>query len=229
MKCVEVEHQLNLLADDEIDFSQKEEIERHLQNCPSCQNSRKSLQFVGAFLKQPVSAPANLDERVLDAFQKHHANKKPLPILKEKRRFFGRIFIPVPIFALVLAVFALAVGTAYQFGKISAATTITADKKDSEILPDKSSDTANLSPQTSVKYIEVPVTKIVKIPVIKEKPITRIIYRDKNAKKTFSPINPKTPEIEADKNNQYLTEFDLRGFQVVSELKPRIIKEGKNQ
>lgn len=233
MKCAEVKPLLDLLIDNETDSFQEAEIKNHLQNCRSCQNALKNLQVISRTLKKPlpVSASANLDERVLRSFRIHQANKN-LPVTTEtKNGFFGRIFIPVPVLALSFALFALGIGAAYQFGKTSAAKPDSANEKISAPLPEKSIETPNPTQQTLIKYVEVPVTKIVKIPVVREKQVTKIIYREKSGKTSPAPNLLKENEISADNDNdnQVLTQINLSGFQPVSELIIKVTKKGESQ
>lgn len=231
MNCAEAKQQLNFLPDKEIDEFQKDEIARHLKNCPSCQNDLEQLQMTSELLKKhlPVSAPVQLDARVLNAFQNYHANKKLPAITNKKRGLFGRILVPVPLFALLLAVFAIAVGAAYQFGKISAAKVNSSVTESNKSSPEKSPETVQTAQIPLIKYVEVPVTKIVKVPVFKEKTITKFIEKNKDIEKSNAPENSRADATAAaNTNNQYLTRFSLEGFQSVSELKPKIIKKEKN-
>ena len=92
-----------------------------------------------------------------------------------------------------------------------------------------------------VKIVEVPVIqeKIIEIPVYKEKIVTRIIYKNgdrktvNNAGKndSVSPVGASNNSILSSRlrDNRYSTQVNLSGFQLVSELKPQIIKGEKNE
>ena len=71
MKCIDVKENLDALADGEIEFTQKREIENHLADCVSCKTEFENLQAIGKSIKQhlQISAPAVLDEKVFSAFQ----------------------------------------------------------------------------------------------------------------------------------------------------------------
>ena len=231
MKCAEVKQQLDFLIDAEIKSPQKEEIRRHLQDCADCLERFENLQIVGQLLKEylPVSAPVNLDKKVLEAFYNHHKSKKPLPAVSEKVGFLRRILVPVPVFAAVFAAFAFAFIAAYQFGKMSANANLTAGKS-SLAAANKISEPSQNTPVSIVKYVEVPVAKIVQVPVFRERVITRFVEKNKNVRKPTAPRDSKPSETvtAANKKNQYLIQFSLEGFQPVSELKPKIIKKERN-
>lgn len=237
MNCAEAKQTLHLLIDGELDPAQKEGIECHLQNCPACRNELARLQTMGALLKKDllITAPAQLDTRVLAAFQKHH--QKAVPI-EEKRSFFGALFgkilIPIPVFALALAVFAIGIGVAYQVGKASTANVqqIASETKSSEVKPEipiQSVPQAS-APTQLIKYVEVPVLKIVKVPVIQEKTVIKYQERKNESAEKPAPVNLKSPEILTAINNKPAQiQISLRDFQPVSVLKPRIIRNGEDQ
>jgi hypothetical protein len=239
---------LNALLDGEIEILQKREIEKHLENCVFCEAEYESLRAVGESLRQNlrVSAPFALDEKVLSAFQTFHREKrgeKAEKAEKAKMVWFG---VPRFAFAAAFVLFALTSLAAFQIGRMSAG--------EVSILMPKVTDNQSLTVNqvtensqakdensTSVKIVEVPVIreKIVKIPVYKETVVTRTIYRnaetrtEKNdGRKTFAaPVGGTNDSILSSrlKDNRYSTQVSLEGFQLVSELKPQIIKGENNE
>ena len=219
MKCINVKENLDALLDGEVSFTQKREIENHLETCVSCQTEFENLQAISGILKQnlAISAPLFLDKKVFSEFKNFHAEKP-----KEKLQKIGWFGIPRFAFAAALILFTLGIISAFQIGKMSAS-------EISVIMPEvQENKTLNQEKIMSVKIVEVPVIreKIVKVPVIKEKIVTKIIYVNKDektdtnlpAKKDFALKN----KIE---DNKYLTRSNLEGFQPVSEMNLRISKE----
>ena len=119
MKCIDLKENLDAFADGEIEFTQKRQIENHLEDCVSCQTQFENLRTIGKSAKQylQVSAPAVLDEKVLTAFQTFHKEKQGEKKDAEKIGWFG---IPRLVFAAGLIFFALSVISAFQIGKMSA-------------------------------------------------------------------------------------------------------------
>jgi hypothetical protein len=80
------------------------------------------------------------------------------------------------------------------------------------------------------------ITKIVEVPVVREKIITRVVYLDRNKQNGIQAkrINPKLPGNIALNNsiaeNGYLTQINLEGFQPASEITTTVIKgEGNDK
>ncbi|WP_183042243.1 hypothetical protein, partial [Escherichia coli] len=96
-----------------------------------------------------------------------------------------------------------------------------------------------------IQTIEIPVIreKIVKVPVVREKIVTRVVYvnaKDENDRQIQNDNqqtndNPKNAAKESFtvknrlRDNRYSTQINLEGFQVVSDLKPIIIKGENNE
>lgn len=236
MKCINVEEKLSELLDDELSDAEISKVETHLESCNSCRSQFKNIKMLSGNLKKnlAVSAPAVLDDRVLNSFR-HFQNAKRVEKLKdnhqtEKTSWFG---VPRFAFATALVSFGLIGFTAFQIGKISASEVSVVmpqieENASSNIL--KASDLAE-NTQTNdegveqIKIVEVPVIKekIVKVPVIKEKIVTRTVYkdRDQNEKDKYT-----SPQSNRGLKSVALT--DTSKFQIVSELKPQIIKTGGN-
>src|SRR5687768_9436466 len=163
MKCTEVKQNLDAFFDGKIVSTQTEFMETHLENCNSCQTELENLQSVRNALKQnlAISAPAFLDEKVMNAFQKFHEEKRtkenPEKLQKEKMGWFR---VPRFAFAAAFAMFALSVISAFQIGRMSAG----------EI----SVVTAEVIENESSKINETPPVKIVEVPAVVEKILIKV-------------------------------------------------------
>ena len=88
MKCIDIKENLDALLDNEIEISNKQEIENHLESCISCEAEFNNLQAIRKSLKEnlKISAPAFLDEKVLSSFQEFHNEKRPAKLKKKQNR-----------------------------------------------------------------------------------------------------------------------------------------------
>ena len=241
MKCIEVEKKIDAFFDGEIVSPQ--EIETHLENCVSCRTTFENISAVRRTLKQnfKVSAPPLLGENVLSAFQNFHEAKRREKVeTKQTTQKIGWFGIPRFTFAAALILFALATITAFQIGRMSASNIVVAmpQAQENNI---STTEKAKINPTSDenpiqIKYIEVPVVqeKIVKVPVVQEKIVTRIIYKNINIEDTKKSLlnSDKTEDFTVSsrlKDNRYSTQINLKGFQIVSDLKPQIIKGDENE
>ena len=244
MKCINVKENLDALLDGEIELSRQREIENHLENCQSCRAEFENLQAISGILKRNavISAPKILDEKVFSEFENFHkanqAKKKP-----QKERI-GWFRVPRFAFATAFLLFVLGIFSAFQIGKMSASEISVVmpevrENKNSDISPNvnftenKLPDTGNYPP---TKIIEVPVIreKIVEVPVIKEKIVTRTIYLDRKQteekEKVIRPNFNKNDDVALGSlinDNGFVTQTNLKGFQPVSQLKVKITKKEK--
>lgn len=237
MKCTEIEQELNEYFDDQIAVPKAREIELHLEKCASCRTNLENLQSVRSALKQsaPIIVPAFLNEKVLSAFKTFHAEKSRIKSetspRKSKKSWFG-----IPRFAYA-ATFGLLVFTtfaSFQLGKISGGNSVNSTFETVKSVAPENKETIK------IETVQVPVIqeKIIKVPVVREKIITRTIYKYVSAQDKKSVGNPVLPN-KADteqftvksrlRDNQYSTQINLEGFQLISELKPQIIKEENNE
>lgn len=238
MKCIKVRQNLDAILDGEINLSEREMIESHLENCVSCQVESENLEIISNSLKQtlPIAASAFLDEKILNAFQSHYIKKQPANA-EEKQEKIGWFGIPRFAFAAAFILLALISGLAFQLGRMSAANVeisnnqnLSSDDSDKKPTVQKFSNEKDKASET--KIVEVPVIreKIVKVPVIKEKIVTRIIYVEKESKKdnrtspTVSPQNILALNNSV-KDGEFLTQTNLKDFQPVLEIKAKITKK----
>lgn len=233
MKCVDVEKYLSSFDNDEPDFNVRQKIENHLQTCHSCRKSVEIQQTANHLLKNlPAIAPSNqFDARMMQAFRTHGEKKN-------KAGFWATVFGNFSIsksaaFGLVALI--IVAGAAFQLGRMTSPNVETAETQKTN---SSSLLTAN-SPKMEIieKPIEVPVTKIVEVPVYKEKIVNRIIYKDREIIKTIK-LSDKNETRDANSSFQNTAvnsiqssetsmPINLKNFQPVSEIKIHIIKKGE--
>lgn len=218
MKCVDVKEHLETFLDGETSFARRNEVELHLEFCESCQQELAELRSVSLLLKKdlPVSPSIQLDEKVLAAFRQHQQIKK------EARwnwsAIFAGIMIPKPALAIILLGLFVLTGLAFLIGRM------TAPKQETVVSTIKESTPS--TPTEVVKYIEVPTTKYLLSPVEKEKIITRIIYRNIESPLPETPTTPLKTNVSND-GEDTSQQVDLKDFQPIGELSPRILKKGE--
>lgn len=233
MKCVEVEQQMDSLFDGELDVFYRKQVENHLEMCHACRLQFEKLQTMSGLVKniRPVLPSTALDARVLEAFQRYQNNQ---PKKERSAPFwavvFGQMVIPKPVFALSLLGLVVLTGLAFQLGRMSAANTSTRVLSPPENVI-KSEINPPLTETSQTKIVEVPVTRFVKIPVVKEKIITRIIY--KNGQPGHERMRDGLPNQSAKVlinnslvENEFMTQGNLRGYKPVSNLKIKVTKAG---
>lgn len=230
MKCIEIEKNIDLLLDDEANLLQKQEIKTHLEICDSCQTKFEALQKTKALLKeQPAILPSNsFDNRMLQAFE-NKLNAKPTP----KENWFAKFFaIPKPAFALMLALFAIGVGLAFLFGRMSVSSPqpiISNVAKNTEKEAKPNEKMVEISPPEKIVNQTKFITKYVEIPVVKEKVIEKIVYVNE-------PINikPKTNkedlvnETNKKERENIVNQVSLKDLQPVANVTYKIIRRGEN-
>jgi hypothetical protein len=228
MKCTELSEQIESFLDGEINPTMKSRIEFHLWECQFCQLNLRKMQAVKRALRAslPASPGRQFDEQMMKAF--HERQKQT-----SNNKFSGwynvliSLFMPRVGWAFAAAVFVIGVLVAFQIGKLCA-TDIQASLRPLE--------SVNL-PSPEIKEEKLPfttITKIIEVPVIREKIITRVVYlkRDKQNGIQAKRINAKLPGNIAINSsiakNNYRTQINLKGFQPVSEITAAVIKEKKN-
>ena len=256
MKCIDIKENLSALLDGEIKKSWVSELETHLENCASCRTEYENLRIVGESLRcnLRVSAPVALDEKVLSAFQTFHHGKRGEKIEKAEKAGkaqagnIGWFGVPRLALAAMFVVFALATIAAFQLGRMSGTNVelsgietktdaAPATLKTANVGEDDSPDNSTASAMRTIAVPDVK-EKIIRIPVVREKIIVRTVYKnlntEKNMKNDDKTILKNTDDQDFTvksrlRDNQYSTQVNLKGFQVVSELKPVIIKGENNE
>lgn len=227
MKCDEVEVSLDLFLDERIDVPQRREIERHLNSCDGCRSAFDNTRSLIAALQTNLgaTAPASLDSRVMRAFYRHqHAKNEAEKGNENRPSFLSWFAMSKPAFVLASVILVAATALAFQLGK-QTATAFDTTEPTAELVSqiqspgEKPLVKSGLDDTKGDQGATEP--KIVTVPVIEEKIVTRTIYvtrKPKPGKKALKPDErvPSTPAYTA---------LDLKGFQPIAEMKIRITKK----
>ncbi len=239
MTCIKNIQELHSFLDDELDFPKRREFESHLKTCESCQTELVGLSTISKTIKQtlPTAAPIFLDEKVMSAYQNHHAEKQTVRAEK-KVGWFG-----IPKLAFTTAFMLLAVFSTFAFllGRMSvieisdsirAKENQTFESENKKNPVENASNSMNETQPVTTKIVEVPLIKekIIKIPIIRERTVTRTIYVNrKQGNQCNSSENASTKDTFAlnnsVKNGQVLTQTNLEGFEPVRKIEPRVTKK----
>lgn len=211
MNCVEVKEHLETFLDEQTDRDLSREIARHLNDCEPCRAEFAELDFVSSLLKKelPVSPAKQLDVRVMAAFRQHHKQKSAWNL----SAFFASFFAPKPIGALLTL--CLLTVLAFLIGRITAPQREIIVSSPPQIIEKE-------VPREVVKYVEKPTTQIIEIPT--KKIVTRTIYRTLERKNGTYFANNLPKNIS---DSAVSTQFDLKDFQPLGEITPRIMKKGE--
>ncbi|MBX7174014.1 MAG: hypothetical protein K1X72_23790 [Pyrinomonadaceae bacterium] len=211
MNCVEVKEHLETFLDEQTDRDLSREIARHLNGCEPCRAEFAELDFVSSLLKKelPASPAKQLDVRVMAAFRQHHKQKATW----NWSAIFALFFAPKPIYALLTLCFLT--GLAFLIGRMTAPPREIIVSSPPQIVEKE-------VPREVLKYVEVPVTKTVGFPT--EKIITRTVYRTLERKNGTYFANNLPKNIS---DSAVSTQFDLKDFQPLGEIAPRIVKKGE--
>ena len=242
MNCEKVNVLIEALHDGALDTNEKAGMEEHLAGCTSCRKSRERLSALSRLIqKSSVPEPsASLEQNLLRAFSAHH-DKSSKSLVWWRQIFAGSVSIPKPVFAAALIAVAVIVTASNLIGR-NAANTLYAETISSAPVP------VITAPSASPEIIEQ--TKIVEVPVIRERIVTRIVHVERQGRAAELPAqnrtliaarkemrrseplsNPKDspPTMNGSvAQNGYLTRIDLTGFQPTNGMNARIVREVKN-
>ena len=202
---------MSALIDGELNDKEFENTKRHLNQCVSCQMTLERMKNVGNQIKTwHVSTSESLDQKVILALKSQ--KPKEMAVWSSIPRFaFVGVF-------LLLAIFS---GLAFQIGKISGqsiAITVPFQPRVSNIRGINLNETGNRKP----------IFKTNEAPTVKEKIVTKIVYKTIRIKpKRIRKNSENTAKSRKEKNELNKNELNTNGFRIVSELKPRIIKKGE--
>lgn len=220
MNCEEINLIIEEYYEGLLETDLKNRFEKHLTNCLSCQMALTQFQELRNLLKKSVipSPSANLSQGLMKAFQAQHQQSS----VWWKKIFTGSVSISKPVLAGVLLLMAMAIIGANLLGKNS--------NNSQDLLKSSNPVSPNLQSEQT-KIVEVPIIKYVEVPVVKNNVVERIIYVNKEVKrKPNQQINSKSikeiPNKSLLKNNDFI-QTSLKGFQPLSEIKTKIIKEEK--
>ncbi len=243
MNCQEVKLRLEAFHDGFADSDSSSRIGKHIAGCAVCNDDLRQLQELKTILRRSyVPAPsAALARGLIEAFhEEHKQSTETIPWWK--RAFGSSVAIPVPALAAAIIVFAIGIAAANIIGRNAA------------IVDGSNSSSAASTPVISLisappEIIEQ--TKIVEVPVIRERIVTRVVYVERQGRTTDLPArnpalissrkdlrrnspssNPKDTSFPAMNGsvaaNGYLTRIDLTGFQPTNGMNARVVREVKN-
>ena len=207
MKCKDVKTRLSQLVDRETTSNETADLELHLSECISCSKKIAEWKTNSKRMRAtlPIAAPTSLDNVVLDAFRKFRSDEH-----EETEQKIG--WFHGPAFAYGAGVFCLAIVAllSFQMGKFYASD-ISVGLPQTGVLP---------AHAEFIKESVDPKVKIVEVPVFRQHTVTKVIYRNRSSSARVSRTKPSNKTIEAATVSQ--------GFQMVSVIKPRIIKKGES-
>jgi len=122
MNCQEINGQLGTLLDQAVDLRLAMVLEQHLAYCADCQVELERLRALKTVLQcvEPPVPSANLDARVLAAFQQQH--QPPIHVTSSasswRTWFFGAVNIPKPALALLGMMLVGILVLAYKVGEL---------------------------------------------------------------------------------------------------------------
>ncbi len=222
MECIDVKQKFEAFCDGENQTG----IQAHLDFCESCRNEFETLKSVSILLKKelPVSASSELDAKVLAAFKQHHKTVSPW----NWSAIFGGIMISKPALAFGILAFLAFTSLAFFVGRMSATATQIVVSNPEPLKESPKAIEKSDPPKTVevVKYVEVPTTKYVQVPVEKEKIVTKTIYRTIEKNQREKPLTQVARNTKTDAENSS-NQLDLKDFQPIVEMKPRVLKKGE--
>lgn len=242
MNCQEVKLWLEVFHDGFADSDLSNRIGKHIVGCPVCNDDLRQLQALRTILRQSsVPAPsASLAKGLIEAFhQEHKHSTQTIPWWK--RAFGSTVTIPVP--ALAVAVIVIAIG-------IAAANIVGRNAAISDSLNSSSAVSTPVISSTPAPPEIIEQTKIVEVPVIRERIVTRVVHVERQRRAADLPAqnpalissrkdlrrdsrnsNPKDTSLSMKGSvaeNGYLTRIDLTGFQPTNGMNARVLREVKN-
>ena len=237
MDCERVSLLIEEFYDGELDLHLKSRVEEHIAVCSFCSAEFYKVRSLDQLLEKSSAPPppsAMLDQKLMEAFQQ---NQKALKSPAWWHRIFaGSLSIPKPAFAAAVIMVAAAIAAANIIGRYA----VTPSNVSS--IPAASSPAVStpLPPEIIEK------TKIVEVPVIRERVVTRVVYVERqsnesnNSQKSLladdrTGGNKQKQNLTKEETNsainveagEYVTRGNLSGFQPIAELKTRIIQESK--
>lgn len=231
MKCFEIENLIDLLLDGEAGELQKQELKAHLAVCESCQAKFQLRQQTKNLLKtQPEILPsAAFDRQMLRAFE----NDFKLTKKKEDNWLMTIFAIPKPIMIGAFAAFIFGLGIMFFLGRLSVSSPPQSNSLAVEKTPQQDEFMTKPTPEikevTVTKTEEKIVTKYIKIPVIKEKVVTKNVYLNQPLKTPMKEEKEIMAESDKQKEQKEIVkQFNLKDLQPVANVTYKIIRKVEN-
>lgn len=232
MNCEEASLLIEEFYDGEMDSQSKSRLEEHLSVCQSCGLKLERMMRLDYLLEQssmPPPVSAQLGQTLMAAFRNQHEKVAP-PLNWWQRIFVGSVMIPKPVFAAIMLAIALAV----------LAVSIRDDERGAP--SPVSTNIAVSSPAASTPPLPevIEKTKIVEVPVVRERVVTRVVYVERKGSERVAqnPLRGNKQQRKAKEDNvnlvnlamsgavedgEYVTRANLAGFQPIAEMKTRMI------
>lgn len=212
--CKEIRKLLIELALDKVPSDQSQALLAQLEHCTGCRDEFASLRSVLRVADQAMQSalPAESfwsgyhkrlqQSLTFDAAAKGFASQSPSEtgaLVRLRKLFTTSLRVPVPVAALLIILFGLSIGFAAR------------------------------SRSQSIAGLSSVLTRTVEVPVIQERTVTRVVYRDRKPRtspgRTAQPERPGSNSVAGQKN--WATEgtsISLVGFKPANEVKLTIIK-----
>lgn len=219
--CREVESKLIDLVFDELEADEKLRLLGETESCASCLNARRSMTGTLVVFDRAIEA-ASPDENYWQGYDERLRRKlcSLNAIAPENRApFWKRIFaasLPVPVPVAAVIIIALLVSSVLALRRSN---------------PDAAKPTQAIA--SSALTSSAPI-KIIEVPVVSEKVVTRIVYVERKGSEKNEVRRPPTliaqskPSASArhagEEQSGFITRANLAGFEPTSEVKIRMIR-----
>lgn len=225
MNCNEVSALLEALHDGALNSEIEADMMEHVSACSACYAGLVRIQSLSGLLqKSLIPAPTpELDVRLMDAFSGRYGRQGQKRSWWH-RAFVGSVSIPKPAFAAALVAVAVALAAVAMIGRGTEVPSggVAAVQEYRVAAP------APAQPAIVER------TKIVEVPVVRERVVTRTLFVERKrtrAGKVQEPAlagKPSERELamsDSISSNGYITLADLSNFQPAMETKARVLRE----
>jgi hypothetical protein len=218
--CRRIESRLVELLFDDVDVEERRRLLAEIEECASCMGHYGSLSDTLAVVGRATAAAALPPESYWPHYNAALRTRLQTPRVaagaetKARPHIFQRLLraelrIPLPVAAALLVGLIISSALAFRPTRVAS-----------------SSEAANVLPVESVRVVEVP--------VVKEKTITRIVYVEKKGQssRALAPLVARAPEMpdlviarnKPEEETGFFTRANLKGFQPADEMKIRVLK-----
>jgi hypothetical protein len=221
--CRRIESRLVELLFDDVEVEERRRLLAEIEGCASCAGQYGSLSDTLVVVERATAAAAAALPP--ESYWPHYNAalrsrlQTPQPVTagaetKARPHIFQRLLraelrIPLPVAAALFVCLIISSALAFRPTRVA-----------------PSRDAANVSPVESIRVVEVP--------VIKEKTVTRIVYVEKKRQpsRALAPLVARAPEMpdlviarnKPEEETGFFTRANLKGFQPADEMKIRVLK-----
>lgn len=226
MNCTKINQHLEARLDAELDPRLERVVDAHLAACPSCRAAFDQSKALKGMLREslPCEPSVSLDDRVMRAFDRHHAPQMVVAAEAGWRpRLSGSVGVSVPALALALVLIASSLLAAVKLGSTMATQIVVM------------SPAAPTSGVTAPRTIEVPIEseRIARVPVTARRTAAPSPVRGRRAdappppaKKSRAPGKQplQSSTVVSATEADYSTTAALKGFEPLTGSTVRVIK-----